>query len=229
MKIYNYDRDTKEYTDESIARENPLEKGKYLVPANATSLEVLPAKDGFAVCFNKALEKWEYMEDNRGQGVYAISDKKSTTVDYMGALKDGFTKLKPDEFSKWEVDRWVENTEMKLIDTKSKAIANINTSCKNEIISGFISSALGVEHFYESEETDQLNLVGAVSSGIAQPFKCSGDNGQTWGYEIHTADQLKQLLQDGAVVKATHLQKANQLKDEIAGAATLEQLEAIAW
>lgn len=108
MKIYNYNKETKEFTTSTNATENPLEKGKYLIPAGATSKEPLSSKDGFAVCFNETKKKeWEYLEDNRNKTVYSTTTKEALIVDYLGAIKDGFTLLVPKEFDKWENNSWV--------------------------------------------------------------------------------------------------------------------------
>ncbi|MDY0320426.1 MAG: hypothetical protein RBR23_01710 [Arcobacteraceae bacterium] len=112
---------------------------------------------------------------------------------------------------------------------KASKTNTINISCKQAIESGFISAALGTEHKYESEEIDQLNLIGAVSSGVSQPIKCSEDGGETWGYKVHTNTQLKTVLKDGAKIKAEYLQKASVLKEQIKNATSLEELEPINW
>lgn len=62
MKIYNYNKETKQFISQTIANPNPLEVGEYLIPANATTIEVLPHKDGFKIYFNEELKKWEYLE-----------------------------------------------------------------------------------------------------------------------------------------------------------------------
>ena len=87
MKIYNYNNETREFSTESLATENPLEKGKFLIPANATIGEPLSFKEGFAVCFEA--DKWIYVEDNRGK---AFNIRKEVNIDYLGTLKDGITK-----------------------------------------------------------------------------------------------------------------------------------------
>jgi len=112
MKIYNYNKKTKEFTTQTIATENPLEKG-YLIPANATTKEPLSSKDGFAVCFNEEKEVWEYIEDNRNKTVYVTSTKQELKVDYLGAIKSEHTLLVPKEFDKWDfnTNSWVEDSQ----------------------------------------------------------------------------------------------------------------------
>ncbi len=73
MKIYNYDKVTKEFLSEGVASVNPLEKDKYLIPANATTIEPLSNKVDFAVCFIP--DKWIYVVDNRTKVYYLDKEK----------------------------------------------------------------------------------------------------------------------------------------------------------
>jgi hypothetical protein len=68
VKIYNFDKDKKEFLSKSIAIKNPREKGKCLIPANATTKEPLATKEGYAVCFKEG--KWVYVVDNRDKTYY---------------------------------------------------------------------------------------------------------------------------------------------------------------
>ncbi len=113
MKIYNYNKETKEFTTSTNATESPREKGNYLIPANATIKEPLPLKDGFAICFNEEKQSWEYIEDNRNKTVYQISTKQELKVDYLGAIKAEHTLLVPKEFDKWDdaTKSWIKDTE----------------------------------------------------------------------------------------------------------------------
>lgn len=107
MNIYNYNKDTKEFTSANVAKQNPLEEGKFLMPAHATEIEVIPEQSGHTRCFNENLNQWEYVPDNRGKKVYSVDDKSEHVVDYLGDIHTGFTELIPGEYDKWTVDKWV--------------------------------------------------------------------------------------------------------------------------
>ena len=96
-----------------------------------------------------------------------------------------------------------------------------------------MSSALGIEHKYQSELEDQTNLIGLVASGADDVFK-SGNldidgNVTSWEYKLHTIAELKQVLIDGKTMKQTALAKYYTLKAEVEACTTEDQVNAIIW
>ncbi|MGE4382259.1 MAG: hypothetical protein AB7D41_03580 [Arcobacter sp.] len=84
MNIYNFIKETKEFISQSGANKNPLEDGKYLIPANATTIEVLPFKDGFKIIFDEVKKEWEYLKIPT---VYVFD---SETNEYKSSHKNTF-------------------------------------------------------------------------------------------------------------------------------------------
>lgn len=234
MKIFNFDNTTKELITESTARENPLEEGNFLIPANATIIEPFPAKLGFAICFDEQKNKWKYIEDNRNKIVYSKTDKTEYIVDYLGAIKDDFTLIKPELFDKWNGGAWEADIDI----VRTFKIEEIEKNCEYEIVKGIKSSSLGAEYIYKSKNNDQLNLMGLLANGIANLLECGlvelvEDDIEkeiiTWDYKTHTIEQLKQVFADMTKHKLDLLMKTNILKTKLETATTLEELDEINW
>ena len=97
MLEYFYDIDTKEFTYSAEVFIDPLESQNaghdvYMFSANATTLEPLEPKDGFAVVFNGT--DWEYIEDHRGTIVWK-SYEESMEIRELGAIPDGWSTEQP--------------------------------------------------------------------------------------------------------------------------------------
>lgn len=289
MKIYNYNKETKQFISQTIANPNPLEVGEYLIPANATTIEVLPHKDGFkiyfneelkkweyleiptvyifgndtneyvsnhkntyliaykkfhlseqetlikpldvkegfVVCFNKTKQEWEYKEDNRNKTVYSTTTKEALIVDYLGAIKEGFTLLVPTEFDKWENNSWVKDIEA----IKASKISSINSACENAIISNFVVNIFGNDYLYPSQRDDQLNLQGLILDGEDDFLKCKVKNDITvvWELKPHT---IAELIIVGKALKnhiKMNITKAYNLKLQIQNTLSVEVLDSIDW
>lgn len=99
MLEYFYDTDTKEFTYSAEIFTDPLESQNaghdvYMFSANATTLEPLEPKDGFAVIFNGS--EWEYVEDHRGTIVWK-SHEESMEIREVGAIPDGWSTEQPEK------------------------------------------------------------------------------------------------------------------------------------
>ena len=77
--------------------------------ANSTQLQPLEAKQGFAVIYDEESATWSYIEDHRKTVVYSTSDKQRSEIDYLGAIKEGFTKIEPTSiFETWTGEVWAD-------------------------------------------------------------------------------------------------------------------------
>ncbi|EHW7850487.1 tail fiber assembly protein, partial [Escherichia coli] len=55
---------------------------------------------------------WSHEEDHRNETVYSIENGAAVTVDYIGAIKDGYVTISPlTPYDKWDGEKWVTDTE----------------------------------------------------------------------------------------------------------------------
>ena len=95
-----------------------IDTAKYKFPPfNSTNTGLLQPKESFARIFKNGF--CEYIEDNRGMTVYNKSTKASSTVDYLGAIKENYT-TKEYEYLEYQV--WSEEEDMWVFDESRKGI-----------------------------------------------------------------------------------------------------------
>lgn len=110
MRCFYYDAVTGEYTGWS---DEFINIGVSM-PGDSTDIE--PGEDvvGKVAVFNDA--GWEYQADHRGETVYSIEDGTTSTVDYIGDIKAGFTAVAPaTPYDKWNGSEWVADANAELI------------------------------------------------------------------------------------------------------------------
>lgn len=118
---------------------------------------------------------------------------------------------------------------------KTLKIAELSKACQIDIIGGFTSDALGTTHRYDSEEVDQLNLIGAYSAtepseSIYYATRPIVDEVvQPKEYKLHTNGNLRQILGDGAVFKLTRLQKFNAKRDYVNLLGSISAVLLVTW
>lgn len=151
MQTYRFDPKTKEYLYSEDAFLDPLEtkaagKSIHLLPADSTFTEPLPAKDGYAVCWNG--EVWEYIEDHRqkrdrngehptGQGTqyWIPGDTWQTPARYMmelGKLPEGAVLKAPEK----PTDVVAEEELTKAKSERAAAVAAITVTVDGMVFNG---------------------------------------------------------------------------------------------
>lgn len=121
---------------------------------------------------------------------------------------------------------------------KTNKITELSDMCHVSIISGFISNALGQNYIYDSEEVDQINILGVVSStmptalaplGSSIYYACRNVATNVKSYVVHSHAQLREVLEDGADRKLSLLQQFHSLQNQVNACTTAGQVQAIVW
>ena len=118
-KVYGYNKDTGEFVGESLADENPLEVGQYLVPAQAVL--VSPPETGENEVAVWVGDAWVVTKDFRGN-VYDKGTGDMSEYKNLGELPKSLTKhSKPvgpytwsDEGDCWVIDVELQNKQVQL-------------------------------------------------------------------------------------------------------------------
>ena len=165
MQIYNYDAKTKEFINTETAQESPLEEDVYLIPANSTKLAPPNTKENEVAIFNGV--KWAVEKDYRGQTIYNTDTKEEQKVDYVGAIKDGWTLLEPFENSKWSDGKWVLDKDKLL----AQKLAELSRAKDNHLAQGINYKNIT---FYSDKST--MLILGAMVMTKDSPRVFKGMN-----------------------------------------------------
>ena len=219
MKVYNYNKDTKEYILTTQASKNPLEKRNYLIPANATTIAVGIDKVGFTQVFNKTTKVWDYIENNRGKTVYDTTTKQESRINYLGAIKSGFTELVPKVNDKWGVNSW--ELDISLAHTAKLSKLETAYNKANQLDIAYINTT------FQADKASQDLIVSVLSAGSVPDgfFWLDKSNNQV----AMDYAQLQGL--SGAILtrNQTNFIKFQELKSKVKLAKTQADLDLIAW
>jgi hypothetical protein len=120
---------------------------------------------------------------------------------------------------------------------QTKQVATNTSAAAASMVSGYTSSALGSAYTYPSKTTDQINMLGSVSSsllpGLAStwttPFWCAPVATGVWAYQNHTAAQIQQVGADGKAWIVSNQTQLAELNAQVAAATTVAAVQAIVW
>lgn len=121
---------------------------------------------------------------------------------------------------------------------KDMQLQLISSDCQRNIVAGFPSSALGTEHWYDAETTDQMNMISAIAVAASTPenpnglptfYPCREMPDHPKEFEVHSYAQLRKVASDGGEYRNKLLQKYAFLKYQIQQATTVSQIKSIVW
>lgn len=99
MKLYVYDKDTKELVGTIEAQLDPLKSAKlkkevYLIPPYTTPFPPLEVKEGEVNIFDEEKGYWKVIKDNRGVEIF---DKKGNSIiwEELKEIPSGYSKTRP--------------------------------------------------------------------------------------------------------------------------------------
>ena len=121
--------------------------------------------------------------------------------------------------------------EVSLTERKALKIDELTTAFETALNAGFDSDALGTSHRYDSEPHNRENLMGAVATGMEQPFTCDDGQGHPHSKQqrLHRPEQLRQVLIDGAARKQALIATLRAGRDAVIAATSEAGLADIAW
>lgn len=99
MKVYKYDKVTKEYTGTNIAYLDKVASRRagreiYIMPAYTTTIQPPEAKEGEVAIFVN--DEWKVVPDFRGRIVYDLNTRKGAIWEQIGKLPKGFAVNLPE-------------------------------------------------------------------------------------------------------------------------------------
>lgn len=132
------------------------------------------------------------------------------------------------------------NNGLGLTYTKQQQIIMLDIACRNTILAGFQSSALGSVYTYPNqnsqEHPDQVNMVTSTLAAVINTNTAGWttniwveNSAGTWEYFPHNATQVKQVGVDGKVYVQTQQNKLVSLTAQVNAATTIAAVQAIVW
>lgn len=212
------------YVGTAVAELSPLEPDVWLLPAGC--IEEAPP----AVPEHKAAlwdgERWQLIDSYQGLTAYDVQTREAITIERHGRLPAGYTLEVPGAQQLWNGSQWVDDIPALVERRYAEQVQAVNTACEAEISAGFWSSALGAPHRYDTLLEDQINLTGMVLRGLDGAYACRDEQGVK-AFRTHTAEQLHQVGDEFTAYKLERLQRAHTLKELLAEARELGDLDAI--
>lgn len=119
---------------------------------------------------------------------------------------------------------------VELLSLQTNKIEQLSKSCKEDILNGFSSSALGLSHDYKFDEEDQRNFSQQANALIFDSTIATIDwNTKDAGLLKHTREQFIQLLNDAQISKDEKVSHFRAMKKQILDAKTSDEVQTFQW
>lgn len=131
---------------------------------------------------------------------------------------------------KWTGTEWVDNKPFEEIlqHKKEQKDSELESACNDAILNGFTSVATGFE--YEFDMEDQSNFAQQMIMLLKNPALDSVQwKTKNAGIQVHTRDQFIAVVDESEIHKRNQIGKLWHLRQSIATATTLEELNTIKW
>ena len=233
MIIYHYHPITGELTGTGKADADPMQKGNWLIPANATT--VAPPKiilsDHFAA-FKDGI--WSQVENHKGKAVYNKETKAAREITEVGPIPDTETELAPSEDDVWAVNGWVLDPEAinRHKERKTAAIRSWRGEQERENLlfdHGGYQWDGGIDSKSRMDETLALSgAIGALPDGF---FWTSADDVDI-PMELVELESLAEALYAARGLRGFALHaRQREMKVEVAALTTIEEVQAyqVGW
>lgn len=111
--VYSFNPITREFTGNYNCQPNPLVKGQFLMPANATEIEPPTTKENEVACFIEG--KWKIFDDYRKNQVIDIVSKVIFEIQNIGSLPENCYIISNDEISEFYSGKEIKIEDGKLV------------------------------------------------------------------------------------------------------------------
>ncbi len=110
---------------------------------------------------------------------------------------------------------------------KEICLTELSIELEKKIKGGFISTALGDQYFYDSDDEGTINLMGSVMAGQDMPYACDLVSTGQRDYYMHTALQFQMVFGDGANHKLYQYQLHHTYRVQIWMATSIAEVATI--
>lgn len=217
------------YIGKTVADRSPLEPDVWLIPACCVEVEPPSIPERKVALWDR--DRWQLIDSYQGLTAYNTQTRIPIVLERHGSLPPGHTLDVPEVGQIWGGHCWIDDIPAVVELRYQEQLEAMNVACRQQITGGIWSTALGNRYRYSSELEDQLNLTGVVLRGSEGLYACYDEQGSK-SFLLHTAAQLRQVVDEFTDFKMQCLRRASELGTLLQAARLTNDLaviNAISW